>query len=493
MIHKRPLVGEDSYVVASKQPRQLEHSSQCACTINIVPSNNAPEKPQTSGEDDFIKCQDEGRLVNDAITEVSNETTVLENGASGSISQFLWVNGSIIGADVMSEAAAHLSFFPEFFEDEHQLKSLYQSDEIYSSLFNCPKQKLVSVGPEHQAFVPEWGLQGLKNSSDHLDKSDPLLGLVHKSGGGLLIDNASEEILMGTRVIPMPELEASANSCYRNRGTRSDCRCLDEGSVRCVRQHVMEAREKIRENLGQEIFEELGFCEMGEEVAKKWTEEEEQAFQEVVLSNPASLGKNFWDYLLAAFPSRTKNDIVSYYFNVFMLRKRAEQNRLDPLNVDSDNDEWQKSELGLVDEDEDSVVESPFDQDATANHQEDHVEDCLDDIEVEEEIDACNNGANIIIHRVGTDEDDGGDIDDISGTHVSTFYGDCHVDIGLELCGKIHGSGEDYDIQDDSCTSYECQRDRVDSCGTLDGETDARESGGEMKQSMIHLVECQEV
>lgn len=49
MIHKRPLVGEDSYVVASKQPRQLEHSSQCACTINIVPSNNASEKPQTSG------------------------------------------------------------------------------------------------------------------------------------------------------------------------------------------------------------------------------------------------------------------------------------------------------------------------------------------------------------------------------------------------------------------------------------------------------------
>ena len=151
---------------------------------------------------------------------------VLETGTSGSISQFLWVNGSIIGADVMSEAAAHLSFFPEFFEAEHQLKSLYQSDEIYSSLFDCPTRKLVSVGPEHQAFVPEWGLQGLKNSSDHLDNSDPLLGLVHKSGGGLLIDDASEEILMGTRVIPMPDLEASANSCYRNRGTRSDCRCL---------------------------------------------------------------------------------------------------------------------------------------------------------------------------------------------------------------------------------------------------------------------------
>ena len=51
------------------------------------------------------------------------------------------------------------------------------------------------------------------------------------------------------------------------------------------------------------------------------------------------------------FPSRTKKDIVSYYFNVFMLKVRAEQNRLDPRNIDSDDDEWQGSD--------DSVVESP--------------------------------------------------------------------------------------------------------------------------------------
>lgn len=32
-------------------------------------------------------------------------------------------------------------------------------------------------------------------------------------------------------------------------------------------------------------------------------------------------------------------EIVSYYFNVFMLRRRTEQNRLDPMNADSDDDE----------------------------------------------------------------------------------------------------------------------------------------------------------
>lgn len=386
----------------------------------------------------------------------------------------MWVNGSIIGADVRSEAAINFSFFPEFFHSGQQLKAFYRSDENYSSPSDCPPQKLVSVGPEHQAFVSEWGRQDI--SSDHLDKSDSQPPLVHASDGGLLIDDLNE-ILMGTCVIPMPDLEASANSCNESGGTRSDCRCPDVGSIRCVRQHVMEAREKLRENLGQEIFEELGFCEMGEEVAKRWTEEEEQAFHEVVLSNPASLGKNFWDYLLAFFPSRTKEDLVSYYFNVFMLRKRAEQNRFDPLNIDSDNDEWQTSELVLAEEDEDSVVESPFDQEATAYCQEDHAKDCLEDIEVEEETDTCEDGAEILIRRMGTDEEDEGDIDDISGTHVSNSLSDCHGDVDLEICGKISNSnGEDYDIQDDSCTSYEFQREGVNSCGRLDEEADRRES-----------------
>ncbi|XP_062151074.1 uncharacterized protein LOC133859626 [Alnus glutinosa] len=478
MLHKRPFVDEDSYEVASKQPRQLEHARQLAHTTTMVPVSD-PEKPRNSdgeGEDSFTKFQDEGRLVNDPVTEVSNETKLLEAGVNGSVSQFLWVNGSIIGADVRSEAAINFSFFPEFFHSGQQLKALYQSDENYSSPSDCPPQKLVSVGPEHQVFVPEWGLQDLKISSDHLDKSDSQLPHLHASDAAFLIDDVNE-LLMGTCVIPMPDVEASANSCNESGGTRSDCRCPDGGSIRCVRQHVMKAREKLRENLGQEIFGELGFCEMGEEVSERWTEEEEQAFHEVVLSNPASLGKIFWDHLLAVFPSRTKKDLVSYYFNVFMLRKRAEQNRFDPLNIDSDNDEWQTSELVLAEEDEDSVVESPFDQEATAYYQEDHAKDCLEDIEVEEETDTCEDDAEILIHRMGTDEEDGGDVDDISGTHVSNSLSDCHGDVDLELCGKIPNSNcEDYDIQDDSCTSYEFQQDRVDSCGRLDEETDRRES-----------------
>jgi hypothetical protein len=48
MLHKRPFVDEDSYEVSSKQPRQLEHTSQVAPMTDIVPICD-PEKPLNSG------------------------------------------------------------------------------------------------------------------------------------------------------------------------------------------------------------------------------------------------------------------------------------------------------------------------------------------------------------------------------------------------------------------------------------------------------------
>ena len=49
-------------------------------------------------------------------------------------------------------------------------------------------------------------------------------------------------------------------------------------------------------------------------------------------------------FIAFIFPAQSKNELVSYCFNVFMLRKRAEQNWLDPLNADSDDDKWQGSD-----------------------------------------------------------------------------------------------------------------------------------------------------
>jgi len=83
---------------------------------------------------------------------------------------------------------------------------------------------------------------------------------------------------------------------------------------------------------------------MGEEVALTWDPQDEKLFAEVVRSNPASFTKNFWDILPLAFPDKCKREFVSYYFNVYMLRKRASQNRSDPLYINSDDDEWEAIE-----------------------------------------------------------------------------------------------------------------------------------------------------
>ena len=114
-----------------------------------------------------------------------------------------------------------------------------------------------------------------------------------------------------------------------------------------------------------EALHSWGFHDMGESVSEKWTKEEEQSFQDILNMNPISSKNNFWNYLSVAFPSRSKMELVSYYLNVFVLHRRDFQNRLDPDNINSDNDEavCTSSENGtsqshmMTEEDDDSVDE----------------------------------------------------------------------------------------------------------------------------------------
>lgn len=230
--------------------------------------------------------------------------------------------------------------------------------QLYTLLMSYPPQKPVPIGEDHQVEIPAWDPQCAKETSNHTCRCEVAVGFEH------INRNECEKFLMGTCVIPMPDLGTPESDGKVGNG-RADCLCEDRGSVRCVRQHITEAREELRGHLGQERYADLGFLNMGELVADKWSDEEQKLFHKIVYSNPASLGRKFWDILYAAFPSRTKKDIVSYYFNVFMLRKRALQNGCPAMNIDSDNDEWQGSddsgdnEIGTSDEDEDSVIETP--------------------------------------------------------------------------------------------------------------------------------------
>lgn len=250
--------------------------------------------------------------------------------------------------------------FPGYFEDCGPVATYNHVDDIGSPVHEYLPRKGVPIGPEHQADIPEWRprtsmiVPGASEFSADLDCSSA---------------STSESVPTGDNkwirycVVPMTSCSSLVDWAGHN---KIDCNCSDEGSMRCSRQHIIEARDSLKMSLGQDKFCELGLCEMGEDVAQRWTDEEEKLFQRFVFLNPVSLGKNFWDHLPDAFPGKTNQELVSYYFNVFMLRKRAQQNRSDVLRVDSDDDELHG--LPLVEREEgDPVVESSIHEHFVSN------------------------------------------------------------------------------------------------------------------------------
>ncbi|KAJ4961817.1 hypothetical protein NE237_021727 [Protea cynaroides] len=482
MVYKRPFGDEDPYELAFKHPRHMDYSNQLASFVEADPCNDIPQKPQASvGEGEFRKAHGDERILHRTITELSTWVDKeFETTAPRSIYSLSWVTSSTNEGDSRSEAAGRVSFSPDLSQPNYAARVMAQSDEIYSSLLDFPPRKPVLIGPDHQVDVPAWGIQGAMKASSYLDASGPIS--LEQSSSSDKEDN--EEKLMGTCIIPMHDSVPSSYTVTEFGRGRIDCTCPDDGSIRCVRQHVKEARERLRESLGQERFVELGFCDMGEEVAQRWSPEEERVFHEVVFSNPASLGKNFWEHLSVVFPSRTREDIVSYYFNVFMLRKRAEQNRTTPLNIDSDDDEWQESddgeEFGTTEDYEDSVVESLVDREDPGYNQEGHEEDFKDDEEVGEDFYDSDDYCDVEGVRGAAGEEDEGGVENISEACIEEYPDGCSFNPAVKL-GFTHpqDGGDDLDVQDDSCTSYECQQNGADFYGSVDAGVIIQESQAE--------------
>uniref|UniRef100_A0A6N2K3N5 ARID domain-containing protein n=1 Tax=Salix viminalis TaxID=40686 RepID=A0A6N2K3N5_SALVM len=173
----------------------------------------------------------------------------------------------------------------------------------------------VAVGPLFQAEVPEWT--------------------------GVVSESASK--WLGTRFWP---------SKYENhnvpvamdpigKGGISLCGCQLPGSVECARFHTAEKRMKLKLELGP-LFYHWRFDHMGEEVSLRWTTEEEMRFKDVVRLNPLSAGKCFWDNKSKYFPRKTREELISYYFNAYLVRCRSYQNRVTPKYTDSDDDDETK-------------------------------------------------------------------------------------------------------------------------------------------------------
>ncbi|KAM7471454.1 hypothetical protein LguiA_009637 [Lonicera macranthoides] len=357
MVQKRSFV-EDLCEVSRKHPRQLRHNSQLVSFLELPSEDVAYNKPHTSGEGEglFMKTMNEhcdkfGRGNSSTVRQPCTKE-FFENGLPGCNSNSSWASSSTSEEDIRLEVPFHLLFSSEYCNYDIPRRTVVQREDTFSTLLERSPQKQVSVGPDFQALIPEWCGQEVYQTFNCLDSSEASIHSPRAS---------KPHLFAGTCVVPMPEVDPSTCIGDKVGDGRTNCCCEDLGSVRCVRQHIIESREKLRRSLGEERFVELGFNEMGEVVGERWSKEDEQLFHEVVFSNPASLGKNFWDHLSVIFPFRTKKEIVSYYFNVFVLRRRAEQNRCSPMDIDSDNDEWQGSddEVEMSEEDEDSVIESP--------------------------------------------------------------------------------------------------------------------------------------
>ncbi|KAK2636093.1 hypothetical protein Ddye_030885 [Dipteronia dyeriana] len=450
---KRPFDDEEFADLPYKHSRQFDFSNKLTQFSEFDSYNNGPKKPNVSVED-------RGGFHKNQLSEASEYDTSVEKDFETSAPFSCFTNSSS-EEDSGSRPTAYASLSLDQFEFDFPRRTFVPYGESYSSLLNCSPRKQVPLGPNHQASIPSWGGCMNNNIVDckaTMSANNPPNYLRSYYSA----DIETEEKLMGTCIIPMPGPNLyGLNSDNAGVGTMN-CDCLDEGSVRCVRQHVMEAREKLLKSLGHEKFVKLGFCDMGEEVSGKWSEAGEQVFLEVIYSNPVSSGRNFWKQLSAVFPSRTKKEIVNYYFNVFMLRRRAAQNRSHMLDIDSDDDEWHgshgsASEVGLVQEYEDSATESLLDQADQADREED----------------SSDEGDN------GGDDSDG-DVGDCSedaigeDSEIDQMYPACNAksfDVGGST-SNIPGRADDgFDVQDDSCTSFEFQPDMVDSCGPVDARS----------------------
>ncbi|KAI4328813.1 hypothetical protein L6164_021139 [Bauhinia variegata] len=179
--------------------------------------------------------------------------------------------------------------------------------------FYCDKfpRMPIPLGPGFQAQLPEW--TSVASESDPIWLGTPIWPS----------KNANNKLLIERDPI--------------GKGRQDSCGCHEPGSVECVRFHIAEKRAKLKLELGF-TFLEWNLDRVGEEVRRLWTQEEEKKFKDIVQSNPASTERSFWDYIFRSFPTKTREDLVSYYFNVFLLLRRGHQNRHTPDDIDSDDD-----------------------------------------------------------------------------------------------------------------------------------------------------------
>lgn len=211
--------------------------------------------------------------------------------------------------------------------------------EKFGDILSTDPSKRIPVGRHAQADVPDW------------------IGLTERHDGSE--DNLDESRWLGTTVRPAKWNDNELKWDSIGEGRKDLCGCVSSGSVNCVKLHVRNARRYLKSDLGPAFFD-WRFQQMGEEVSKSWTLKEQAKFDEIVRLNPESEGKSFWDEAFKHFTTKRRKDIVSYYFNVYVLRWIRSYTRLKSEAVDSDDnvdDEDNKRTFDYLKSSKDSEAE----------------------------------------------------------------------------------------------------------------------------------------
>ncbi|CAI8607558.1 unnamed protein product [Vicia faba] len=196
--------------------------------------------------------------------------------------------------------------------DERVAKHLRDSASTPSS-YEIWADACICVGESYQARLPEW--------TGNAYESDPKW--------------------FGTQVWPTLEPVDSRFLIERDpigKGRQESCGCAVSGSIDCVRFHISERKAKMKLELGAAYYQ-WQFDKVGEDVRHLWTDEDERKFTEVIQSNPPSSARHFWDHIFRAFPNKSSAALVSYYFNVYLLQRRAYHSRHTADDIVSDDEE----------------------------------------------------------------------------------------------------------------------------------------------------------
>lgn len=236
------------------------------------------------------------------------------------------------------------------------------SRKVKSRAGTCPESSSASHGNPDKNTVKVNHLGNGKESSGsgnlELTTADPVNEYQGRYGVpvGILFQvdvpewtgvvSESDSKWLGTRVWPSGSVEHKSITEKEpiGKGRQYSCSCQMPGSTECVRFHIAEERLNLKLELGAAFYI-WKFDKMGEEVRLSWKEKEEKKFKAIVKLNPPSLDKSFWDEIYKFFRNRSREELVSYYFNVFILQRRSYQNRVTPNDINSDDDD--ETETGI--------------------------------------------------------------------------------------------------------------------------------------------------